>query len=170
MAVGNEVECPPMSSPLGRSAILALAAAMLFASAADATLRPNTESPDSLYFALEVRQGGRLLAHPKLLAEAGKTLRVERRQPGSSGPDYRFSLLPVRYGEKYRVDLALQLPDAEGHSALALLPGEVRKVELGREPGDLEISLLLMRVDSPEFRAMMDLAADKVRAQGHGSI
>ena len=37
---------------------------------------------------------------------------------------------------------------------------------LGRYPGDLEVSLLLMKVDSPEFRALMDLAAPKDRDSG----
>ncbi|MFP2933208.1 hypothetical protein ACLESO_50295 [Pyxidicoccus sp. 3LG] len=49
------------------------------------------------------------------------------------------------------------LPEAEGHSELALLHGQQRKLQLGRVPGELEVSLLLMKVDSPEFRALMQL-------------
>jgi len=124
------------------------------------TALPTPAQAEPLYFALEVRREGRLVAQPKLLGETGRTLRAERRKPGASEPDYRLVLTPTSEGETFRLELDLVLPEIKGHSQLALLHGQERKVQLGRYPGDLEVSLLLMKVDSPEFRALMDLAAD----------
>ena len=121
---------------------------------------PREAKAEPLYFALEVRREGRLVAQPKLLGETGRTLRAERRKPGASEPDYRLVLTPTAEGETFHLELDLMLPEVKGHSELALLHGQERKVQLGRYPGDLEVSLLLMKVDSPEFRALMDLAAD----------
>ena len=42
---------------------------------------------------------------------------------------------------------------------LVLQHGEQRKVDLGGTRGELEVSLLVMKVDSPEFKALMDLVA-----------
>jgi hypothetical protein len=121
---------------------------------------PREAQAEPLYFALEVRREGRLVAQPKLLGETGRTVRAERRKPGASEPDYRLVLTPKAEGESFRLELDLVLPEIKGHSELALLHGQERKVQLGRWPGDLEVSLLLMKVDSPEFKALMDLAAD----------
>jgi len=124
------------------------------------TALPTQAQAEPLYFALEVRREGRLVAQPKLLGETGRAVRVERRKPGAATPDYRLVLMPTLEGEVFRLELDLALPELKGHSQLALLHGQERKVQLGRYPGDLEVSLLLMKVDSPEFRALMDLAAD----------
>lgn len=160
-----------MRAQLSKSVVVAACMmGCLLGGSVHANVEARSPASEPLYFALEVRQAGRLLAHPKLLGEAGKTLRVERRQAGAPEADYRFSLHPVRLGDKYQVDFALQLPNAHGRSALALLPGEVRRIELGHSPGDLQVSLLLMRVDSPEFRALMDLSGERTRNQAHGSI
>lgn len=128
---------------------------------------PRQAEAEPLYFALEVRREGRLVAQPKLLGETGRTVRAERRKPGASEPDYRLVLTPTAEGETFRLELDLVLPEIKGHSELALLHGQERKVQLGRWPGDLEVSLLLMKVDSPEFRALMDLAEDP-EARGSG--
>ncbi|RKH55034.1 hypothetical protein D7W81_37150 [Corallococcus aberystwythensis] len=118
---------------------------------------PAQARSEPLYFALEVRRDGRLIAQPKLLGEAGRTLRAERRRPGSAAPDYRLVLTPKGEGNSFQLQLDLSLPEGEGHSQLALLHGQERKLQLGRVPGELEVSLLLMKVDSPEFRALMQL-------------
>ena len=121
---------------------------------------PTQAQAEPLYFALEVRREGRLVAQPKLLGETGRTVRAERRKPGASEPDYRLVLTPTAEGETFHLELDLMLPEIKGHSELALLHGQERRVQLGRYPGDLEVSLLLMKVDSPEFRALMDLTTD----------
>ena len=126
------------------------------------TLMPAAAEAEPLYFALEVRRAGRLVAQPKLLGETGRTVRAERRQPGAAQPDYRLVLTPSTGGkESFQVELDLSLGagQGQGHSELSLLHGEQRKVQLGRVPGELEVSLLVMKVDSPEFKALMDLGA-----------
>ena len=126
------------------------------------TLMPTTAEAEPLYFALEVRRAGRLVAQPKLLGETGRTVRAERRQPGAAQPDYRLVLTPSAGGkESFQVELDLALGHGQGmgHGELSLLHGEQRKVQLGRVPGELEVSLLVMKVDSPEFKALMDLGA-----------
>jgi len=121
---------------------------------------PSTAGAEPLYFAVEVWREGRLVAQPKLLGETGRTLRAERRRPGAPLADYRLVLMPRAEGESFLLQLDLLLPEAKGHSELALLHGQQRKLQLGRVPGELEVSLLLMKVDSPEFRALMQLSTD----------
>ena len=122
---------------------------------------PRPAQAEPLYFALEVRHEGRLVAQPKLLGETGRTLRAERRQPGAQQPDYRLVLTPTVEGSTFHLELDLALPQASGHSSdVALRHGQERRVQLGRWPGDLEVSLLLMKVDSPEFRALMNLTRE----------
>ncbi|AGC42726.1 hypothetical protein MYSTI_01378 [Myxococcus stipitatus DSM 14675] len=118
---------------------------------------PSTAGAEPLYFAVEVWREGRLVAKPKLLGETGRTLRAERRRPGAPLADYRLVLSPSAKGESFHLKLDLLLPETEGHSELALLHGQQRRLQLGSVPGELEVSLLLMKVDSPEFRALMEL-------------
>ena len=118
---------------------------------------PRQAEAEPLYFALEVRREGRLVAQPKLLGETGRTVRAERRKPGAPEPDYRLVLTPTAEGKAFHLQLDLALPELKGHSELSLLHGQEGRVQLGRWPGELEVSLLLMKVDSPEFRALMDL-------------
>lgn len=144
-----------MKRSISRSVSVLLALLGLTCLAAPAPARA-----EPIYFALEVRREGRLVATPKLLGETGRTVRAERRRPGASQPDYRLVLTPTTEGETFRLELDLSLPEVHGHSQLALLHGQERKLQLGRFPGELEVSLLLMKVDSPEFRALMDLSSD----------
>jgi hypothetical protein len=144
-----------------RSVIVGLALVGLTTS-----LVPATAQAEPLYFALEVRREGRLVAQPKLLGETGRTLRAERRKPGAALPDYQLVLTPILEGGTYHLSLELTLPELRGHSELALLHGQLRKLQLGKAPGELEVSLMLMRVDSPEFRALMDLASDSAEKGG----
>ncbi|HZH03608.1 MAG TPA: hypothetical protein VEY30_07470 [Myxococcaceae bacterium] len=116
---------------------------------------PKPLEAEPLYFALEVRSQGRLVARPKLLGANGVRLQAERRQPGATEPDFQLTLDPEGSGETFRVSLDLAIPSGRGRSRLALLHGQERKIQLGARPGDLEVSLMLMRVDSPEFRALM---------------
>lgn len=142
-------------SSLLRSVLVGLALVGLTSS-----LVPATAQAEPLYFALEVRREGRLVAQPKLLGETGRTLRAERRKPGAAQPDYRLVLTPIAEGNTFHLMLELSLPELRGHSELALLHGQERKLQLGKTPGELEVSLMLMKVDSPEFRALMDLAKE----------
>src|SRR5262249_53978168 len=117
---------------------------------------------------LEIRREGRLLAMPQFLGEAGKVLRAERRPPGASVPDYRLEISPFQATEhRFHLKLAVAVPGQHGSSQLQIAHGEVRKLELGTRKGDLEVKLLLMKVDSPEFRALMKLSN---RDAGHDTI
>lgn len=142
---------------LSFAAVLALAVPATLGGLACATAERNTH--ERLYFAMELRSGGRLVGKPKLLGESGKLLKVERKTPGSDVPDYHMELLPKAEGDHYAIQLDVQVPDGskDAHSELAMLHGEVKKVQLGKKPGELEMELLMMRVDSPEFRALMGL-------------
>ena len=113
-----------------------------------------------LYFRLEIRRDGRLVAMPQFLGEAGKVLRAERRPPGAAVPDYQLVISPFQETERrFRLTLDVAVPGRQGSSQLQLNHGEVRKLELGKRKGDLEVKLLLMKVNSPEFRALMRLSA-----------
>jgi hypothetical protein len=134
------------------------------------TATPSVVQAEPLYFALEVRREGRLVARPKLLGESGRRVRAERRRLGALEADYQLVLTPTAEGEVFRLELDVALPDLKGRSRLALLHGQERKVQLGRWPGELEVSLLLMKVDSPEFRALMELATEAPASEAGRAI
>lgn len=145
-----------------RASLLALLAIVTLSlgEVACAAETANVRNAEKLYFSLELRSGGKLVGQPKLLGESGRWVRAEKRPDGSDVADYALSLLPTNEGrDAYRVVLDVNLPaaGADGHRELALLHGEVKKLQLGRQPGDLEVELMLMKVDSPEFRALMNL-------------
>jgi hypothetical protein len=141
---------------------------LLFA-AGCASQRPAASQ--KLYFAVELREQGRLVGKPKLVGETGKLLKVERRQPGAPQPDYQLVLMPTLDGDAFKIKLDVAVPrsNRSGHSDLDLLHGQERKIELGLHPGELEVKLTLMKVDSPEFRALMRLADPNAQGSG-GSI
>ena len=155
---------------MNRSSLLRSAIAGLLLVGLASSLVPTTAQAEPLYFALEVRREGRLVAQPKLLGETGRTIRAERRKPGAAQPDYRLVLTPIAEGNTFHLSLELSLPELRGHSELALLHGQQRKLQLGKAPGELEVSLLLMKVDSPEFRALMDLAKETAGETGNRPI
>lgn len=126
---------------------------------------PAPARAESLYLALELRRDGEVVARPKLLGETGKKLRAERRRPGAPVADYQLVLHPIASAKDYRIQLELTLPGGVRQSALAIAHGEERQLQLGTSPGELELSLLLMRVDSPEFRALMQLDAPAPASQ-----
>lgn len=142
-------------------------------SCALALAEPEAAVPERLYFAIELKHEGRVIGTPRLLGESGKLLRVERRRPGAAQFDYRLALSPSpAEGQRGRYDIALDvvLPDARGGGHFSLLHGEQRRLELSGRGGDLEVSLLVMKVDSPEFRALMDLTARDERGGAATSI
>jgi hypothetical protein len=153
------------------SSVFLLAALASVAGAACAPAhREAAVVPKRLYFAVELYRDGRMLGKPRLLGETGKPLRAERRQPGANLSDYALTLTPVQQGDRYRIGVHLEVPELSGSSEMALLHGEMRKLELGRKPGDLAIALTLMEVDSPEFRALMQLVDKPLAPSGQGSI
>lgn len=134
-----------------------LALLVLLAAACASTSNIPAEHP--VYFSIELRKDGQLVGRPKLLGQTGKLLRAERRQPGAAVADYQLAISPTFDGDHYQVVLDVAVRNTVGHTELDLLHGQVRTVELGTKPGQLQISLVVMRVDSPEFRTLMDLSA-----------
>ncbi|MBL8957192.1 MAG: hypothetical protein JNK82_40840 [Myxococcaceae bacterium] len=108
--------------------------------------------PQPLYFALELTEGGKRIGAPKLLGFSGKRVIAERRSPGMTDPDYRIVLEPREEGAGYQLDLRLKLPSGERRGGVTLLHGEERSVSLG---DGTEAKVMLMRVDSDEFRALI---------------
>lgn len=113
---------------------------------------PVTRAPEALYLAVEVREHGMTVARPKVLGFEGKNITVERRQPNSTSPEFRLVLMPKEEGQGYGVKLDLQLPSGRRLGHVGLLHGEERRVVLDR---DTELKVMLMRVDSPEFKALV---------------
>lgn len=113
-----------------------------------------------LYFALELKKDGRVVGSPKLLGMEGKSLRVEKRRPNADAYDYRVVLYPTPVGDRYDVALDVAVPGMPMcHYDLQLNHGQVQKFAVGPKQALLEVELTLLRVDSPEFRALMQLDA-----------
>jgi hypothetical protein len=128
---------------------------------------PVAEQPESrqqLYFALELTQDGHKIGSPQLLGFEGRQVVAEKRAPGATTPDYRLVLRPRELGAGYKVVLEVVLPSGKKLGEVVVLHGEERSVQLGDAT---ELKLLLMRVDSPEFRALMQL---KPPNGGRGTI
>lgn len=130
---------------------------LALASAACSTASSWEAREEPLYLALEVRENGRLVAQPQFLAATGRPLRAERRSPGALQRDYQLSLMPSALGEGFQIELDLALPQSQGRGEVTLLHGQQRQIQLGKRPGQLTVSVMVMRVDSPEFRALMNL-------------
>ncbi|MFZ5444895.1 MAG: hypothetical protein ACOZQL_33200 [Myxococcota bacterium] len=116
---------------------------------------PVTRAPEALYLAVEVQEHGRTVARPKVVGFEGRNITVERRQPDAPNADYRLVLVPREEGQGYGVKLDLQLPSGRRLGHVGLLHGEERRVTLDE---DIELKVMLMRVDSPEFKALVQRA------------
>ncbi|MCA2981453.1 MAG: hypothetical protein INH41_20075 [Myxococcaceae bacterium] len=108
--------------------------------------------PEALYVAVHLERDGQLVAAPRLLGFEGRRLFAERRAPGAASPDYRLLLEPDDEGSGYGISLDLELPSGRAHGKVDLRHGEERTVSLDART---RLTLLVMRVDSPEFRALM---------------
>lgn len=113
---------------------------------------PVTRAPEALYLSVEVREHGQTVARPKVVGFEGKNITVERRQPNGASLDYRLVLMPREDGQGYGVKLDLQLPSGRRLGHVGLLHGEERRVVLDQ---DTELKVMLMRVESPEFKALV---------------
>lgn len=113
---------------------------------------PAGRDPDRLYFAIKVEQDGRAVGAPRLLGFEGRRLFAEKWTPGAPLPDYRLLLQPKEEGAGYGISLDLELPSGRSSGQLGLLHGEERTITLDART---RLTLMVMRVDSPEFRALM---------------
>lgn len=124
----------------------------LLAGALSTSFGTRAEAGEPLYFALEVKQGGRLVARPQLLAESGKEVEaVLVRRDGS--PRLGLSLRPTYADGRCGVDMTVDLPDAASfRRSFELANGEELSHWLD---ADTEVRVLMMKVRSPEFGAYM---------------
>ena len=114
-----------------------------------------TRAAEPLYLALKVSENGHTVGSPRVLGFEGRSITTERRAPGATLPDYRLRLRPEEAGNGYRVLLDLELPSGKHLGGrLKLMHGEERVVRLD---ASTQLTVLLMRVDSPEFKALMNL-------------
>jgi hypothetical protein len=139
---------------LGFTALLALVGC--------ASQAPATRAPEALYLSVEVRENGQTVARPKVVGFEGKNITVERKQPNNTGADYRLVLLPKENGAGYGVKLDLELPSGRRLGHVGLLHGEERRVMLDE---DTELRVMLMRVESPEFKALVQRTPNTRRSQ-----
>jgi hypothetical protein len=162
-AVGRRCESKALISPAAAAGVLlasratAMKRALFLLSVVLVVVGCATQAParrhnEQLYLAVEVTQDGKRLAAPKLVGFEGKNITAERRSPGASSPDYRLVLRPEEQGSGYRVMMELELPSGHKAGKVGLLHGEERTVLLD---ASTELKVMLMRVDSPEFRALM---------------
>lgn len=117
--------------------------------------------PEALYLSVEVSERGQTVARPRVLGFEGRTITVERRQPGGAAPEYQLVLVPRGEGDGYGVRLELRLPSGRRLGHVGLLHGEARRVVLD---ADTELTVMLMRVESPEFRALVQQGPGPRRA------
>lgn len=120
---------------------------------------------ERVYFALQISDGGRVLASPQLVGDEGKRLTLSLVNPERPGePRLALELEPARDRDLYRVLVKLSLPGKLDRAVgeLALLHGEERFLTLEQEAGPVTVKLLLLRVASPEFETFMDLARRRI--------
>lgn len=150
-----------------RSWSVALLAVFALVTAACSSLLAGESEPEKLFFAMKIEDQGRLIARPHLLGETGRKLSmrlVDPSQPTQSR--LALELFPEHDGEGYQLRLGVALAGADTPQLgeLSLMHAEERKLQLpGERP--LLVTVLLMRVDSPEFEAWMELVRQEQARQ-----
>lgn len=114
---------------------------------------------DRLYYAIEVKQAGQPVANPKVVGFSGKSVAVQHKPQGATAPDYEVWLKSEEQAGGYQLALRLRLPSGSKEAKLKLKHGEERTLDLGEA---VELKVLLLKVDSREFRALMALASGSV--------
>ena len=118
----------------------------LFALVGCASQASAPRPPEALYLSVEVREHGQKVASPQVVGFEGRNIAVQH-------PKYRLLMQPKEEGQGYGVKLDLELPSGHRLGHIGLLHGEERAVRLD---DGVELKVLLMRVDSPEFRALIE--------------
>jgi len=122
------------------------------AALATACLPREAKDPDQLYFAVEVTEGGSKVGAPKLVGFANHEVSVEKRPSENAEPEYQLMMVPREEKGGYELSFKLWLPSGWKEGRLKLAHGEEAKLAMG---DGIELKVLLMRVDSPEFRLLM---------------
>jgi hypothetical protein len=128
------------------------ATALVVASVSSCARDVAPPEPEQLYVSVEVEQHGKTVAAPHLLGFEGRHIIVQKGQEADR-PAYRLTLLPQQQAGGFGVKFDVELPDmAHRVGRIALVHGEERRVTLD---GDTQLKLMVMRVDSPEFRSLV---------------
>ena len=107
---------------------------------------------EPLYFSLEVRQGGHVVARPQLVGLSGHPVR-ERLRTRAGTPRLELELTPALTASTLQLQLRLDLPTEKGlQQQLTLNHGEQQTLSLSP---DVTVSVLAMKVRSPEFEAFI---------------
>ena len=130
---------------------------------------PRAQAEERLFLALQINEGELVIAQPKLLGAANTPMSMvlaDDQRPDRTRVE--LQLMPVRHGDSYEVEYRLTLPNRleNATGSFSLLHGEEKKLALSREVQPVTMKLMLMRVDSPEFEAYMELAK---RRMAHGT-
>ena len=127
---------------------------------AGAVIASDSPRPEQLYLAMEIEREGAVVARPMLVGETDRELRMSLIDPSRPDrPRLSVDLLPHGEGKAYRVSIRVSTPEraTPASGELAICHGEQRSVVLSEASQPLTVRLMLMRVDSPEFRALMRL-------------
>lgn len=151
-----------MSAPLKTALVLLLASTVALCMACTGVFeRTDEKGIEKLFFAMRIEAAGQLVARPHLLGETDHRLSMKLVDP--EHPERtRLSLemMPTRRGEDYSVQVGLLMPGVSQSPQVATLElahGQERKFRLLDGNAPLTVTLMLMRVDSPEFDAWLDL-------------
>ena len=142
----------------------ALAVALLGLGLSFKPAQASQGAPDGerLFFALEVRDGPRLVAKPKLVGVEGKPLKLFLSYPNEERtPKLIVELTPSRSGSDYQIDVSLSIPGRieDARDEVRLGNGEERELAWSGLDGPVRLRMMLMRVSSPEFKAYLDLGS-----------
>lgn len=137
-----------------------VAAFVVLLGAACASLAQK-EQGERLFFAVQIEDGGRVIARPRMIGQTGKRLTLRLVTP--EAPDrarLALELVPEREGSGYRIQLGVALPEraSTDRGELALGHGEERLLELDDPVRPVIVRVLVMRVGSPELDAYLELA------------
>lgn len=123
-------------------------------------------APERLFFAMQIEDGGKVIARPRLLGEAGRLVTMKIVEPDRPEQTrLALELFPERKDHTYRVQIKMALPDRAERPCgeLALSHGEERLLRLDNSVRPLTVRLLLMRTSSPEFDTFMKLSKSHLK-------
>jgi hypothetical protein len=111
--------------------------------------------PVPLYFSMKVFRRGQLIAQPQMVGQTDLDVVEVLRDP-KGDPRMSLTLRPKASGDHYGVACILDLPDEQGlQREFNLRHGEQIHARMS---GDVDVEMMVMRVQSPEFRAWVEEA------------
>lgn len=110
---------------------------------------------------MRIEAGDQLVARPHLLGETDHRLSMKLVDPvHPERTRLTVEMMPTRFGEDYSIQFGLLMPNISDEpqvTTLMLSHGQERKFQLLDGSAPLTVTLMLMRIDSPEFDAWLEL-------------